>query len=124
MSAANTSGLQQINTLAGFDAVWELDVFGRFRREFEAARADTQAARAARYDVLTAVVADVVRGYIDLRGLQLRAGILHQAGDVLCESLRIVNIRYERGITNELDVALATREPRPWKRKSPRSRRR
>jgi NodT family efflux transporter outer membrane factor (OMF) lipoprotein len=110
VSAANTSGLQQINTLAGFDAVWELDVFGRFRREFEAARADTQAARAARYDVLTAVVADVVRGYIDLRGLQLRAGILHQASDVLRESLRIVNIRYERGITNELDVALATRE--------------
>jgi NodT family efflux transporter outer membrane factor (OMF) lipoprotein len=110
VSAANTSGLQHINTLAGFDAVWELDVFGRFRREFEAARADTQAARAARYDVLTAVVADVVRGYIDLRGLQLRAGILHQASDVLRESLRIVNIRYERGITNELDVALATRE--------------
>jgi NodT family efflux transporter outer membrane factor (OMF) lipoprotein len=110
VSAANTSGLQHINTLAGFDAVWELDVFGRFRREFEAARADTQAARAARYDVLTAVVADVVRGYIDLRGLQLRAGILHQASDVLRESLRIVTIRYERGITNELDVALATRE--------------
>jgi NodT family efflux transporter outer membrane factor (OMF) lipoprotein len=35
---------------------------------------------------------------------------LHQASDVLRESLRIVNIRYERGITNELDVALATRE--------------
>jgi NodT family efflux transporter outer membrane factor (OMF) lipoprotein len=35
---------------------------------------------------------------------------LHKASDVLRESLRIVNIRYERGITNELDVALATRE--------------
>jgi NodT family efflux transporter outer membrane factor (OMF) lipoprotein len=42
--------------------------------------------------------------------LQLRAGILHKASDVLRESLRIVTIRYERGITNELDVALATRE--------------
>ena len=110
VSADNTSGLQHINTLAGFDAIWELDVFGKFRREFEAARADTQAARAARYDVLTAVVADVVRAYIDLRGFQLRAGILHKAGDVLRESLRIVTIRYARGITNELDVALATRE--------------
>jgi NodT family efflux transporter outer membrane factor (OMF) lipoprotein len=40
----------------------------------------------------------------------LRAGILHEASDVLRESLRIVKIRYERGITNELDVALATRE--------------
>jgi NodT family efflux transporter outer membrane factor (OMF) lipoprotein len=109
-SADNGTGLQQINTIAGFDAVWELDLFGKFRREFEAARADTQAARAARYDVLTSVVADVVRAYIDLRGYQIRAGILHKASDVLRESLRIINIRYQRGITNELDVALATRE--------------
>jgi NodT family efflux transporter outer membrane factor (OMF) lipoprotein len=109
-SADNGTGLQHINKIAGFDAVWELDLFGKFRREIEAARDDTQAARAARYDVLTAVVADVVRAYVDLRGLQVRAGILHKAGDVLRESLRIVNIRYERGITNELDVALATRE--------------
>jgi NodT family efflux transporter outer membrane factor (OMF) lipoprotein len=109
-SADNGAGLQQINTIAGFDAVWELDLFGKYRREFEAARADSQAARAARYDVLTTVVADVVRAYIDLRGFQIRAGILHKASDVLRESLRIVTIRYERGITNELDVALATRE--------------
>jgi NodT family efflux transporter outer membrane factor (OMF) lipoprotein len=110
VSADNTDGLQHLNTLVGFDAVWELDLFGKFRREFEAARADTQAARAARNDVLTSVIADVVRAYVDLRGFQVRAGILHKASDVLRESLRIVNIRYERGITNELDVALATRE--------------
>jgi len=109
-SADNGSGLQRINTIAGFDSVWELDLFGKFRREFQAARAESEAARAARYDVLTSVVADVVRAYVDLRGLQVRAGILHKASDVMRESLRIVNIRYERGITNELDVALATRE--------------
>jgi NodT family efflux transporter outer membrane factor (OMF) lipoprotein len=109
-SADTGAGLQRINTIAGFDGVWEIDLFGKYRREFEAARADTQAARAARYDVLTTVVADVVRAYIDLRGFQIRAGILHKASDVLRESLRIVNIRYERGITNELDLALATRE--------------
>ena len=109
-SADTGAGLQHINTIAGFDAVWELDLFGKYRREFEAARADTQAARAARYDVLISVVANVVRAYVDLRGFQVRASILHKASDVLTESLRIVNIRYERGITNELDVALATRE--------------
>ncbi len=109
-SADNGAGLQHINTIAGFDAVWELDLFGKFRREFQAARAETEAARAARYDVLISVVADVVRAYVDLRGLQVRARILHSASDVLRESVRIVKIRYERGITNELDVALATRE--------------
>ena len=109
-SADNGTGLQHINTIVGFDAVWEIDLFGKFRREFEAVRAETDAARAARYDVLTAVIGNVVRAYVDLRGFQVRAGILHHASDVLRESMRIVNIRYERGITNELDVALATRE--------------
>ena len=109
-SADTGAGLQHINTIAGFDAVWELDLFGKYRREFQAVRAETDAVRAARYDVLTAVIGNVVRAYIDLRGLQVRAGILHRASDVLRESLRIVNIRYERGITNELDLALATRE--------------
>ena len=109
-SADNGAGLQHINTIVGFDAAWEIDLFGKFRREFEAVRAETGAARAARYDVLTSVIGNVVRAYIDLRGFQVRAGILHHASDVLGESLRIVNIRYERGITNELDVALANRE--------------
>ncbi len=110
VSADDTSGVKQINTIAGFDAVWELDVFGKYRREFEAARYDRQAAAAARNAVLTSLIADVVRAYVELRGFQAQAGILRSAGDVLRESLRIVNIRYERGITNELDVALATRE--------------
>jgi len=109
-SADNGAGLQQINSIVGFDAVWEIDLFGKFRRELQAVRAETDAARAARYDVLTSVIGNVVRAYVDLRGFQVRAGILHHASDVLRESLRIVNIRYERGIINELDVALATRE--------------
>jgi NodT family efflux transporter outer membrane factor (OMF) lipoprotein len=45
-----------------------------------------------------------------MRGLQTRAAILRNAQKTLQESLRIVRIRYERGITNELDVTLATRE--------------
>ena len=110
VSADSANGLHHINTLVGFDAVWELDVFGKYRRAFQAARADSQAELAARNGVLTSVVANVVRAYVDLRGLQIQAGILRQASDVLRESLRIVKLRYERGITNELDVALATRE--------------
>jgi NodT family efflux transporter outer membrane factor (OMF) lipoprotein len=110
VSSDNANGLQHINTLGGFDAVWQIDLFGKYRREFAAARAETQAARDARDGVLIAVIADVVRSYIDLRGLQVRAGILHRAAEVLQESLRLVKLRYERGITNELDVALATRE--------------
>jgi NodT family efflux transporter outer membrane factor (OMF) lipoprotein len=109
VSADNDNGVH-INTLAGFDAVWELDIFGGYRRAFQAARFSAQAAAQARYGVITAVISDVVRGYIDLRGAQLQLGILNQARDVLRQSLSIVGQRYERGITNELDVELATRE--------------
>jgi NodT family efflux transporter outer membrane factor (OMF) lipoprotein len=109
-SADNSSGLKHINELGGFDAVWELDVFGKYRRGIEAARADAEASLAQRNAVLVSVIADVARAYIDMRGLQTRAAILHNAVDTLRESLRIVRIRYERGITNELDVTLATRE--------------
>jgi NodT family efflux transporter outer membrane factor (OMF) lipoprotein len=109
-SADNTTGYQHLNEIGGFDAVWELDIFGKYRREIEAARYDRQATLAARNAVLVSVVADVARAYVDLRGLQVRASVLDSAITVLRESLRIVRIRYERGITNELDVTLATRE--------------
>src|SRR5580658_10970678 len=95
-SADNGAGLQHINTIAGFDTVWELDFFGKYRREFEAARYDKQAAADARNDVVRSLVADVVRAYIDLRGYQVQAGILRNTSNVLRESLRLVNIRYER----------------------------
>jgi len=110
VSGDNTAGLQHLNEIGGFDAVWELDIFGRYRREIEAAHYDEQATRAARNGVLVAVVADVANAYVELRGLQVRASVLASSIAVLRESLRIVKIRYERGITNELDVTLATRE--------------
>jgi NodT family efflux transporter outer membrane factor (OMF) lipoprotein len=109
-SADNGTGWQHINAVGGFDAVWQLDFFGKYRREIQAARFDTQASLAARNAVLVAVIADVARAYVDLRGLQVRAAVLDEAVTALRESLRIVRIRYERGITNELDVTLATRE--------------
>jgi NodT family efflux transporter outer membrane factor (OMF) lipoprotein len=109
-SADNATGLQHLNEVGGFDSVWELDIFGKYRREIEAARYDEQATRAARNAVLVTVIADVARAYVDLRGLQVRASVLDSAIAVLRESLRIVSIRYQRGITNELDVTLATRE--------------
>lgn len=110
IAADDTAGYQHINVIAGFDAVWQLDIFGKYRREIEAVRYDAEATLAARNGVLVAIVSDVARAYVDLRGLQMRAQVLKAAIATLTESLRIVSIRYERGITNELDVTLATRE--------------
>lgn len=109
-SASTTSGLQHITTMAGFDAAWELDLFGRFRRDIEAARYDTQATAAARNAILITVVADVVRTYVDMRGLQTERAILLENIKSEQKLLEIVQARFDRGITNELDVTLARRQ--------------
>ncbi|HEX4985838.1 MAG TPA: efflux transporter outer membrane subunit [Burkholderiales bacterium] len=109
-SASNTAGLQHVTTMAGFDAAWEVDLFGRYRREIEAARYDTQAHAAARNAVLITVVADVVRAYLGLRGLQMQQAILQQDIGSTRTLLELVQARYDRGITNELDVTLAHRQ--------------
>ncbi len=109
-AASNTAGLEHITSIAGFDSAWEIDLFGRYRREIEAARYDTQAFAAARSAVLVTVVADVVRGYLDMRGLQTQGAVLGQNILSAKKSLELVQARFERGITNELDVTLARRE--------------
>jgi NodT family efflux transporter outer membrane factor (OMF) lipoprotein len=110
VSAVPGTGTRQVAALGGFDAAWELDFFGKYRRELEAARADTQALAATRNAVLVAVVSDVARAYVDLRGAQARSAALHSSIRVLQQSLSIVRERFERGITNELDLTLAQRE--------------
>ncbi len=109
-SASNTAGLQHITTMYGFDAAWEIDLFGKYRREAEAAHYDTEALAAARNAVLTTVVADVVRAYLDLRGLQTQQAILRQNLQSAQKLLDLMQARFDRGITNELDVTLARRQ--------------
>ncbi|HVY08367.1 MAG TPA: efflux transporter outer membrane subunit [Burkholderiales bacterium] len=109
-AATNTAGVQHITSVAGFDAAWEIDLFGRARREIEAARYDTGAFAAERNAVLITVVADVVRAYIDMRGLQTQQLILQRNLASAGKLLELAQARYERGITNELDVTLARRQ--------------
>jgi len=100
----------RITRISGFDAAWDIDLFGRLRRQIEAARYDAQAAAAARDSVQVAVIADVVHAYVDLRGLQLQLAVLQQNLRVAQSLLDLVQARFDRGITNELDVTLARRQ--------------
>jgi len=109
-AASNTAGLHQINYIAGFDAAWEIDLFGRYRRAIEAARYDTEAAAAARNAVLITVVADVARAYVDMRGLQMQLAVLRQNIRSAQTALDLAQARFDRGIINELDVTLARRQ--------------
>ena len=105
-----TTGLQHIDRMAGLDAQWELDLFGKYRRLLEAVSDDAQAMAELRNAVLISVVADVARNYVDIRGLQLRLKIAKQAVEAAQKNVTFVQSRFERGLTNELDVTLAKRE--------------
>jgi len=100
----------KVDLVAGFDAAWELDVFGRLRRQIEAARYDGQAAAAARDAVQVTVISDVVRAYVDLRGLQTQLAVQLQGIRAAQDLLNVVQARFDRGIINELDVTLARRQ--------------
>jgi NodT family efflux transporter outer membrane factor (OMF) lipoprotein len=109
-SADNASGLKHITDVVGIDATWDVDLFGFYRREIEAARYDTEAAAAARDAVLISVVADVARAYVDLRGLQTQLAVVLQNIEAARRTLEVVQTRFNRGLTNELDVTLAQRQ--------------
>jgi NodT family efflux transporter outer membrane factor (OMF) lipoprotein len=106
----NPSGLHEVTEAVGLDGSWELDPFGGLRREAEAARYDTQAAANARNDVLVTLVSDVAAAYVDERATQLRLSITAADAQAELQSYNVVQARYDRGFTNELDPAIAKRE--------------
>lgn len=106
----NGAGYRQITDTYGFDATWELDLFGKYRRAMEAASYDTQSLAEARNNVLTTLIADVVRSYVQLRSLQMQQAILKQNIDTMQQYVNVTHARYDRGITNGLDAALADRQ--------------
>ena len=92
---------------AGFDASWEIDVFGGVRRDKEAALADVQAAEEGRREVLVTLLADVGRSYLELRGTQQQLRILEETLAAEQDTLDIATARLEAGLGAELDVARA-----------------
>jgi multidrug efflux system outer membrane protein len=92
----------------GFDAAWEIDLFGHVSRSIEAAKADAQAAEAGLRDVQVTVAGDVARNYFNLRGAQRRLAVAQQNLENERETLRITQARYDAGRGTELELASAT----------------
>ncbi len=91
----------------GFDANWELDLFGRIRRGIEAADADVAAAAENARGVRVSIVAEVARSYAELRAFQRRAQLARGNAGVQGETLSLVKARRDAGLTTDLDVARA-----------------
>ncbi|MBW1925959.1 MAG: efflux transporter outer membrane subunit [Deltaproteobacteria bacterium] len=92
---------------AGFDASWELDLFGGKRRAIEAAEAELQASEEDLRDVLVSLLAEVALNYVEVRSFQTRLSIAETNLDTQTETYNITQWRFRAGLTTQLDVEQA-----------------
>jgi multidrug efflux system outer membrane protein len=110
LSAAESLFNQPINARyydAGFDAFWELDFFGRIRRNVEAQSAQVEGAQASLRDAQVSVTAEVARTYFELRGEQTQLAVARRNVDNQRETLQLTKARLDAGRATELDTSRA-----------------
>lgn len=102
-SSDETQNLFQL----GFDAAWELDLFGGVRRAVEAADASLAASHEDWRAVLVTLQAEVARNYLEMRGSQRRRAAA--MGNIATQekTVALVRGRFEMGLGNELDLVQA-----------------
>ena len=86
---------------------FELDIWGRLRKQTRAARADLLSTEEARKAVLTSIVSDVAASYFNLRELDFELEVARRTLTSRQESLRIIVLRQQRGVSNMLEVRQA-----------------
>ncbi|KAF1044049.1 MAG: Toluene efflux pump outer membrane protein TtgC [Herbaspirillum frisingense] len=87
----------------GFDATWEVDLFGAHRRAVQSAGASAEAAEASLADVQVSLAAEVANAYINLRDRQQRLALGEQSVRAQEDMLRLTGQRVERGTASALD---------------------
>src|SRR5258708_38028905 len=92
---------------AAFDGLWELDLFGRVRRNVEAARGDLGASAATLQDARVSVIAEVARDYFILRGLQDQLALTQRNAENQFNTFKLTRNRLEAGRGHELDTSRA-----------------
>lgn len=105
-TASQLSSLEQPVTLyqGSFDASWELDLWGKVRRQVELADAQTQAAIEQRNDALVSLEAEVARAYLQLRGAQATIATLEQQIAVAQQSWELTQSQQRNGLAPLTDV--------------------
>ena len=92
---------------ASISAAWELDFFGRVRRNLQAQRAEAEASAADLSVVQVSVVAELAQSYFQLRGLQQQLSVARNNADNQRGSLELVQARLDAGSGTQLDVEQA-----------------
>jgi outer membrane protein, multidrug efflux system len=91
----------------GFDASWELDLFGQVKRQKESARAAAGAALEGRRGVLVSLTAAVASTYLSLRATELRLQIARANLDIARQAQRLAHHAFEAGERSHLEVSEA-----------------
>jgi NodT family efflux transporter outer membrane factor (OMF) lipoprotein len=91
----------------GFDAVWEVDIWGKFRRNVESGLGVLEASIASYDDVLVSLTAEVARTYVAIRTFEESLEIARENVRIQSRSLQIAEARFKGGEVSELDVAQA-----------------
>jgi multidrug efflux system outer membrane protein len=100
----STNRLDIESKSVGFDAAWEIDLFGHLRHEAAAARDTAQAEQANFAAAQVTLVAEVARNYFALRGTQQQLAVARGNIDNEREALRLTQVRYDAGRVTELDT--------------------
>ncbi|MGU3628412.1 efflux transporter outer membrane subunit [Comamonas sp. C24C] len=106
-SGAQSGPRSQRSYSAGINASWELDLFGRVRRNIEAGSADLRASAADLAALQVAIAAQVAAGYADLRGWQQRLHLAEANAANQQDTLRLVQLRLAHGSGTNFDLARA-----------------
>jgi NodT family efflux transporter outer membrane factor (OMF) lipoprotein len=92
---------------ASADVFWEVDLFGRIRRQNEAAGAQFQASIEDYRDVLVTLYAEVAAAYVDVRTFQARLAFARQNAELQRETVQLTRDRFDAGLVSGLDVSQA-----------------
>jgi multidrug efflux system outer membrane protein len=87
------------------NAQWQIDLFGRVRRQTEAAQAQVYASEQGRRGVLQSLVASVAAGYVGLRGLDRQLEISRAAAENYGGTLKIFQLKLTGGVVSQLEVS-------------------
>jgi NodT family efflux transporter outer membrane factor (OMF) lipoprotein len=108
-SLGHTSGASDYDLFqTGFDMSWEIDLWGKARREREAARADAAGAVYEREAARVSLTAEVARIYVGLRGAEARLSVLHSNRETVARGLAIAQSREQQGAASRYDAATAS----------------
>jgi multidrug efflux system outer membrane protein len=92
---------------AALSASWELDLWGRIRRQSEAARANLLATDEARRGVILSLVSSVASNYLQLRGLDAQLEVAKKTREVYGESVKLFTLQFRYGQVSQMNVAQA-----------------